>query len=125
VLDIEVVYVENDESVNVVMTSILKKKLKTVHSFKDGLDAWDFLKNNKTDIVITDIMMPRLNGLELAENIRTIDNEIPIIVISAHADVEKLLQAFNLGISQYLIKPIDPGKLFQQLIRSTEIVINK
>ncbi len=67
------------------------------------------------DIIITDIMMPELNGLEMAKEIRVANQDIPIIILSAFSEKEKLLSAIDIGITKYFIKPFDPDELLEYI----------
>ena len=78
---------------------------------RDGDDGLKKFKKFKPDIVITDILMPIRDGLEMAKDIKQISRETPIIVLSAFSEKDRLLKAIDVGIDKYLIKPIDPDEL--------------
>ena len=82
---------------------------------KDGNEGFRKFKSIKPDIVITDIMMPFCDGLEMTTKIKEIDEYIPIIVLSAHSDREKLLKAIDIGINKYFIKPFDPDEVIEHI----------
>ena len=82
---------------------------------KDGNEGLKKFKTFKPDIIITDIMMPFCDGLEMTQKIKEFDENIPIIVLSAHSDKEKLLKAIDLGISKYFIKPFDPEEVIEHI----------
>ena len=88
------------------------KEFILVHNGEEALDAYHKYHPN---IVITDILMPKLTGLELLQEIRKVDEEIPIIILSAHSDSSKLLKAIDYGVSKYFIKPFDPDDLLEYL----------
>lgn len=71
----------------------------------NGVKAYEYYLDNTLDLIITDIEMPKLNGLELVEKIRKKDNNIPILVISGYSDKDKLLRAIKLNLVDYMIKP--------------------
>ncbi len=75
---------------------------------KEGFE--DFLKYSP-DIVISDILLPKMNGLELVKKIKSLNKDIPVILISAYSEKEKLLKAIELGVKRYFIKPFDPQEL--------------
>ena len=77
----------------------------------DGKEAWDIYLKNKPDILITDLSMPNMCGLELIEKIREKDTDIKIIVVSAHSDQERLLKAIPMQLEDYQIKPLNRKKL--------------
>ncbi len=72
-------------------------------------------------MVISDISMPVMNGLDMVRKMREIQPDIPIILLSAYSDKEKLLQAIEIGISKYMIKPLDP----EELLKLAEVVVHK
>jgi two-component system, OmpR family, response regulator ArlR len=82
---------------------------------KDGNEGFRKFKSIKPDIVITDIMMPLCDGLEMTTKIKEKDEYIPIIVLSAHSDREKLLKAIDIGINKYFIKPFDPDEVIEHI----------
>ena len=89
----------------------------------DGLIAWRHYLKHKPDILLTDISMPNMCGLELIEKIREIDDKIKIVVLSAHNEEEKLLRAMKLNLVEYQIKPINRKKLtlaLDNVIKSLE-----
>lgn len=88
-------------------------------SFTIATNGEEGLKKYKTlnpDIVITDIMMPKLDGLEMTKLIREIDEDKPIIVLSAFSEKEKLLKAIDIGITKYFIKPFDPEEVLEYMV---------
>lgn len=89
------------------LESFLKAIFKEVITAEDGVDCLEKVEYYKPDILITDIRMPELDGLESIKKIRQSDHTLPIIIISAYNNVEYLLQASNLDIQGYLLKPLD------------------
>ena len=81
----------------------------------DGMQAWESYIKHKPDILLTDLLMPNMCGLELIEKIRKVDSDIKIIVVSAHSEQEKLLKAIKLNLIEYHIKPIRRRKLLNGL----------
>jgi len=77
----------------------------------DGVEALNIYKKNMPDIVLTDITMPNMNGLELVKEIRKISQHTKIIILTAHSEQDKLMQALDLHVVNYLVKPIDRKKL--------------
>ncbi len=86
----------------------------------DGKEALETYKNNKIDIILSDINMPQMNGIELAKKIKEINPEQAIILVTAHNDSEHLLDAINLGVDGYIIKPIFVDKLFDKIMEVYE-----
>jgi DNA-binding response OmpR family regulator len=86
----------------------------------DGKEALDAYHKYHPNIIITDILMPHLTGLELLQKIREADEHLPIIILSAHSDSEKLLKAIDHGVNKYFIKPFDPDDLLEYLEKTVE-----
>lgn len=78
---------------------------------KDGLSALKIIQEEKIDILLLDISMPKLDGLKLLKQIRQNDNKTPVIMITALSDQQTLLNAVELNICRYLVKPFDRSKL--------------
>lgn len=72
-------------------------------------------KKFKPDLVITDIAMPIMDGLDMAREIKEISDDVPIVVLSAYSEKERLLRSIDIGIDKYLIKPVDIEELFKVL----------
>ena len=72
-------------------------------------------KTLSPDIVITDIMMPRMDGLEMSKEIRALNEDVPIIILSAFSETDKFLNAIDVGVVKYLIKPFDPDELLEYI----------
>jgi len=82
-----------------------------IYEAHDGLEALKIYKEHQPDIVLTDITMPNMSGLELAQEIRQISQHTKIIISTAHSEQDKLMQAFDADVVNYLIKPINRQKL--------------
>lgn len=105
--NLKVLIVEDEiDLANLIKSSIKELFFKVVIA-KDGLEAIKKFDSFKPDIIISDIMMPNLNGLEMSKKIKERYSETPIVILSAHSHKEMLLEAINLGISKYFIKPFD------------------
>jgi len=87
----------------------------TVYTADDGEEAYELYRKHRPDILITDIKMPRLSGLELVKRIRQKDHDIPIIVTSAYTDQGFLMESIRLSLIDYLIKPVKERDLSRVL----------
>lgn len=87
----------------------------TIYEANDGLEALELYKKHKPGIVLTDITMPNMSGLELAKEIRKLSKDTKIIIVTAHSEQDKLIEAFDSDVVNYLIKPIDRQKLRSSL----------
>lgn len=90
--DISVLYVEDENDVREFTSKLLSSLLKKVYTAQNGLEGLEIFEENKEniDLIISDINMPKMNGLEMCENIRKINNEIPLVITSAHNDTSFL-----------------------------------
>jgi len=120
-----VLYVEDEEMVRRNAVEYLSRISKKVIEAKDGKEAIALWKEHKPDIIITDINMPRLNGLDMASYIRANDKDVQIIIATAHSDTEYLLRAVELQLIKYIIKPITKDKLTAALEKSIELIEDK
>jgi len=82
-----------------------------IYEAKDGIEALKLYNEYTPDIVLTDINMPNMCGLELAKEIRKISKHTKIIILTAHSEQDKLMQAFDSNVVNYLIKPINRERL--------------
>ena len=96
-------YVEDDKENQSFILELLGNFFKHVIVATDGQDGLEKFKRTPIDLVITDINMPRLNGLEMIEEIRNIDKEVPIIILSAHIEPHFFTQSIKMRVKGYLI----------------------
>ena len=106
-----VLFVEDEKGLRNALESAIGDEFSKFIVARDGDDGFKKFKKFKPDIVITDIMMPICDGLEMAKEIKQLSKETPVIVLSAFSEKERLLKAIDVGIDKYLIKPIDPDEL--------------
>ena len=112
---LKILIVEDEQKLATLLKEAINEYFHSVIIAKDGEEGFNRYKRNKPDIIITDIMMPKTNGLEMTIKIKEIDDLIPIIVLSAHSDKEKLLKAIDIGINKYFIKPFDPDEVLAHI----------
>lgn len=111
----KMLYVEDDESLRQNALEYFELIFDDIYVAKDGLEGLELFKEISPDIVITDIKMDRMTGLELAKEIRKINKKCQIIILTAYLNQEFLLQAVELNLVKYLIKPLSHEKLSQAL----------
>jgi DNA-binding response OmpR family regulator len=112
---LKILIVEDESRLASLLKDAISEYFHSVVIAKDGEEGLKRFKANKPDIIITDIMMPNINGLEMTKKIKELDELIPIIVLSAHSDKEKLLLAIDIGINKYFIKPFDPDEVLEHI----------
>ena len=99
--------VEDDMDLNRFVSSSLRNAGYEVVSCFDGLEALTKMDEEKCDLLLTDIMMPKMNGFELAESVRSTDKTMPIIFMTAKDDKSSKMLGYNIGIDEYVTKPFD------------------
>ena len=92
-----------------------------VSEAEDGDKAWALLKRNHYDGAIVDWQMPGKSGLEIVRGIRKAGNAMPLLMVSAEAEKERVIEAIQAGITDYLIKPFDPQTLLAKLGKFVEM----
>ena len=126
-----IMYVEDDESIRGSLSGIFKKIFGEVIICNDGNDGVNQFKyytqerKSKIDAIVSDINMPNLNGIDMVKEIRTIDEEIPIIFTTAHGESSFLMEAIKLKIAYYALKPINTTELLQNISKFCMIEHNK
>ena len=107
--------VEDEEGICENIAEYIRRLVKNVYIATDGNQGWDLYIEFKPDIIILDINMLNLNGIELAKKIRLNDKKSRILVTTAYTDKEYMLDAVELMLSRYLIKPFDTSDLLKAL----------
>ena len=104
--NIKILYVEDDEITRENAVEYLQNFFEVIYEASDAIKALQLYEKYKPDIIITDIQMPKLNGLEFVQRIRQKDKKTQIIIITAFCDKNYLLKAIELGLVKYLVKPV-------------------
>ncbi len=105
--NITVLYVEDDEIARENGIEYLENYFDTIYDASNAIDALSLYNIHKPDIIITDINMPKINGLEFVKKIREKDDTTQVIITTAYSDKEYLFQAIELKLIKYLVKPIE------------------
>ncbi|QKJ22024.1 diguanylate cyclase [Poseidonibacter lekithochrous] len=103
--NLTVLYVEDEEMIRDEICYFFKKYVKNFHVAKNGLEGLDSYLEYKPDLIITDIQMPKMNGLEMLKKIE--NKNIPVIITTAYSDIDYFLKAIELNVNKFVIKPID------------------
>jgi len=114
--NIKILYVEDDEIARENGVEYLENFFETIYEASDAIIALQLYEKYKPDIIITDIQMPKLNGLEFVKRIRQKDKKTQIIVITAFCDREYLLKAIELQLVKYLVKPVREKEFEEALL---------
>lgn len=122
---LKLLYVEDNESVRLSNLELFKNFFDYIESAVDGQDGYEKFQQNRFDIIITDINMPRLNGIEMIERIRKVDKDVTILIISAHSDLDYFTHSIKVGIQGYVIKPTSMEQLIDTLESSMVFIEDK
>ena len=112
--------VEDEITLNEELSNILSNFFKEVKSAHNGLEALEEYKVYKPDIILTDISMPKMDGIKMSEEIKNINREQHIVVLSAHNDIKLLIKLIDIGIDQFVLKPLEKNKLMYALLKVSE-----
>jgi len=118
--NITILYAEDEAALREITLNILRGFTKKQFVAENGAEGLELFKQNESeiDLIITDVNMPIMNGLEMIRQIKEINPNIPIIVATAFSNTEYLLEAIDIGVDKYVLKPIDMKKLLQLMSQS-------
>ena len=125
---IRILVVEDDKAMNGLVSTYLRDNGYEVKSCYDGIEALNALEQNRYAMIISDVMMPRMDGFELAENLRLTDKTTPIVFMTAKDDKPSKLYGYKIGIDDYIVKPFDVDVLMLKvaaLLRRAKIESDK
>jgi two-component system, OmpR family, response regulator VanR len=121
--NLKILYIDDEDNIRTNAVEYLNFYFKHVFEASNGLQGFELYKEYSPDIIITDIKMPKLNGIEMVKKIRENDKKTKIILATAFLETSYLLQAVELGLVKYLIKPITANKLLPVLKSCMEDII--
>ncbi len=122
---ISLLYIEDDKDIQEIYLDGIRSYVDTVHLAHDGEEGYQAYLSTKPDIILLDINMPKLDGLSLAKKIREIDSNVKIIITTAYAEQDKLLQAIELYLIKYILKPIEPRILKEALEKAKKEILEE
>ena len=123
-----ILIVEDDKDLNKTVCSFLNHSGYEAIGCLNANDAYDALADNIIDLIVSDIMLPGTDGFEFATNVRELNEEIPIIFMTAKDDIASKQKGFRIGVDDYMVKPIDLDELFLRigaLLRRAKIAANR
>ncbi|MDF1881684.1 response regulator [Sulfurimonas sp. MAG313] len=122
---LKVLYVEDDENLRLETTKIIERIFEKVDVASDGVEGFNAFSTAHYDLVITDIEMPQVDGIEMSRNIRAINKDTPIVVVSAYSNTDYFMDAIAIGIDYYILKPIKMPRLIDTLFAAVKRVVDK
>lgn len=122
---VNILVVEDDKNLSKLMTAVLKQNGYNVLNATDGMQALDILDTSHVDLIISDIMMPNMDGYELTDQLRQSNYNLPILLVTAKETFEDKKKGFILGTDDYMVKPIDIDEMILRvaaLLRRSRII---
>ena len=124
----KILVVEDDRDLNRTVCAFLNASGYQAIGCMNANDAYDAMYANMFDCIVSDIMMPGIDGFEFAQNVRTLNQEIPILFMTARDDIASKQRGFRIGVDDYMVKPIDLDELFLRigaLLRRAKIAASR
>lgn len=112
---LKVLLVEDETNIAKLLKSAIGDEFRSFLIANDGVEGFEIYQKISPDIIISDIMMPNLTGLEMAQKIRKENKHVPILLLSAFSEKEKLLNAIDIGITKYFLKPYCPKEILDYI----------
>lgn len=125
---IRILVLEDDAKLNQMVCTYLNDSVFQAKGCLHANDAYDEMYNSLFDLIISDIMMPDIDGFEFAENVRRVNKHIPILFMSAKDDLPSKQRVYQLGIDDYMVKPIQLDELLlrvRALLRRANIEMER
>lgn len=117
-----ILYAEDEEGIRKNISDSLRYYCKDVFEAENGEEAYQIFEEKKPNIILSDIHMPKMDGIEFVKKVREVSRDIPVVMITAYTDKEYLLEAVELHMEKYIIKPVDLDDLFETLEKCVEIL---
>ena len=126
-LELSLLYVDDEPEARDILCSVIRIKFPglRLHVAGDGQQGLALFRQHQPDIVLTDISMPLMDGIRMTGEIKALNAEVPIVFLTAHSDSRFLLDAIELGVSNYVMKPVNNRRLFAVLEKCIELITMK
>ncbi len=124
----KILVVEDDRELNRTVCSFLNQSGYEAVGCLNAMEAYDVMYDNVLDLIISDIMMPGIDGFEFAKSVRELNDNIPILFMTARDDIASKQRGFRIGVDDYMVKPIDLDELFLRvgaLLRRAKIASSR
>lgn len=119
---------EDDFAIKTMISTKLKQENYSVYTAQNGQEALNLMEKQQIDLVISDIMMPEMDGYEFVQTLRETKHTLPILMITAKSQLESLEEAFKLGVDDYMVKPLRLEELIlrvKALLRRSQLEAEK
>lgn len=110
-----ILLIEDDINLNTILADYLRSKEYVVETAVDGQEGWELISKKHFDIILSDIMMPNMNGWQFLKSLRDANNSTPLIFISAKSDREDIIKGYQLGCDDYVTKPYSMDILIHKI----------
>ncbi len=122
-----ILYAEDSKTIRSQLSDILKELFNDVYIAQDGQEAIEIYNkhNLHLDLVITDIQMPRVDGIELSKYIKSDNKDIPIIITTAFDDIKYLMESIEIGVNKFVVKPVKFDKLMEGVLEVMSIYFQR
>lgn len=120
--EMRILLVEDDVIIQQQLKTFLHRFFGHVDTADHGMEALELYNRHGYDLIITDLTMPLMGGIELSANIRTMNPNQKILVVSAHSESDKLIELINIGVDGFMLKPIEMGRVLHILIRTCQSI---
>lgn len=118
----KILFVEDERDLSMIVCDTLRQQGYEIIAAYDGIEGLDKYKSNGADLIVADVMMPRLDGFSMAKEMRRISSDVPIIFLTAKSTIDDVEEGFEIGANDYLKKPFELREL---LIRIKALLRNK
>lgn len=112
---VNVLYVEDEDDVREALSRFLGRRCGSLSSARNGLEGLEMFRQGHHDVVVTDVRMPVMDGLEMIRQIKAISDDVPVIVVTAFNEVDYFMRAIEVGVDSYVKKPIDSSELLKTI----------
>lgn len=120
----DILIVEDDANTQKLMCAVLKRSGYNAYTAKDGLEALNMMETQRFDLIVLDLMMPRMDGYQLCEELRSVGENIPILMVTANQETKDKYKGFLAGTDDYMTKPFDEQEMLfriKALLRRAQI----
>jgi len=121
--DLTVLYAEDDEGVQQQLARFLQRRVGKLLVASNGKEGLEIFRREKPDIVITDVSMPLMGGMEMAEAIKAENFDTPVILTTAYNEPDFFIKSIEIGIDKYVVKPVKPDALVDALVKCADVMI--